>query len=90
MSGENNGSPKSKRGFASMDKGEQKVIASRGGRAAHSKGTAHEFDRAEAGAAGRKGAASMKVKLGEEYSAYMVQIGRNGGLARADKMKLKV
>ena len=43
------------RGFASMDPERQREIASRGGRIAHEKGTAHEFTHAEARAAGRKG-----------------------------------
>lgn len=48
--------PKSKgRGFASMDPEKQKSIASKGGRAAHAKGTAHEFTPEEAKRAGRKG-----------------------------------
>ena len=45
----------SKRGFASMDPDKQKRIASKGGRAAHEKGTAHEFTPEEAREAGRKG-----------------------------------
>src|ERR1700720_948177 len=45
----------SKRGFASMDPSKQKEIASKGGRAAHAKGTAHEFTSDEARVAGRKG-----------------------------------
>jgi hypothetical protein len=45
----------SKRGFASMDAEKQKRIASKGGRAAHEKGTAHEFTPDEAREAGRKG-----------------------------------
>ena len=45
----------SKRGFASMDPEKQKRIASKGGRAAHEKGTAHEFTPEEAREAGRKG-----------------------------------
>ncbi|MEO8992291.1 MAG: KGG domain-containing protein [Nitrosospira sp.] len=45
----------SKRGFASMDGDKQREIASKGGKAAHEKGTAHEFDSAEAREAGRKG-----------------------------------
>lgn len=43
------------RGFASMDPQRQREIASAGGRAAHEKGTAHEFTSEEARAAGRKG-----------------------------------
>jgi general stress protein YciG len=43
------------RGFASMDRQKQREIASKGGRVAHEKGTAHEWTREEARAAGRKG-----------------------------------
>jgi general stress protein YciG len=45
----------SRRGFAAMDKEKQREIASKGGKAAHEKGTAHEFSSEEAAAAGRKG-----------------------------------
>jgi len=45
----------SNRGFASMDPARQREIASEGGRAAHEKGTAHEFTSEEAREAGRKG-----------------------------------
>lgn len=43
------------RGFASMDPEKQREIASKGGKAAHAKGTAHEFSSEEARKAGRKG-----------------------------------
>lgn len=43
------------RGFASMDPSKQREIASKGGKAAHAKGTAHEFTSEEAREAGRKG-----------------------------------
>jgi general stress protein YciG len=46
---------KADRGFASMDRTKQREIASKGGRAAHQKGTAHEWTREEAREAGRKG-----------------------------------
>ena len=46
---------KEDRGFASMDRGKQKEIASKGGKAAHAKGRAHEWTVDEARAAGRKG-----------------------------------
>jgi uncharacterized protein len=45
----------SNRGFASMDAEKQREIASKGGKAAHEKGTAHEFDSDEAREAGKKG-----------------------------------
>ncbi len=50
-----NGHRKEKRGFAAMDVEKQRAIASKGGRAAHEKGTAHEFTPEEAREAGRKG-----------------------------------
>jgi general stress protein YciG len=46
---------KERRGFASMSPEKQREIASKGGRAAHEKGTAHEWSAEEARAAGRKG-----------------------------------
>lgn len=42
-------------GFASMDKAKQRAIASKGGRAAHAQGKAHEWNSETARAAGRKG-----------------------------------
>jgi len=45
----------SNRGFASMDPEEQREIASKGGKAAHEQGVAHEFTSEEAREAGRKG-----------------------------------
>jgi general stress protein YciG len=74
------GTGKSKRGFASMDVGRQREIASKGGRAAHAKGTAHEWTSDEARVAGRKG--------GEVVSrdrAHMAAIGREGGESRGAK-----
>jgi len=47
--------PKEDRGFASMDRTRQREIASKGGKAAHQKGTAHEWTSEEAREAGRKG-----------------------------------
>lgn len=43
------------KGFASMSREKQREIASKGGRAAHVKGTAHQWTSEEAQAAGRKG-----------------------------------
>ena len=47
-----------RQGFASMDEDERQRIASKGGKAAHEKGTAHEFTSEEAREAGRKGGQS--------------------------------
>ena len=49
------GERKERRGFASMSPEKQREIASKGGRAAHEKGTAHEWTPEEARNAGRKG-----------------------------------
>jgi general stress protein YciG len=43
------------RGFASLTKEQRSAIARLGGKAAHVKGTAHEWTREEAQHAGRKG-----------------------------------
>lgn len=51
-----------KRGFAAMDKALVSVIAQKGGRAAHAKGTAHEFSSEEAKTAGKKGGEATRTK----------------------------
>ena len=51
----NSNERKERRGFASMSPERQREIASKGGRAAHAKGTAHEWTPEEARSAGRKG-----------------------------------
>lgn len=53
---------KGQQGFASMPKDRQREIASKGGRAAHQQGTAHEWDSEEARLAGRKGGLSRKTQ----------------------------
>jgi uncharacterized protein len=58
----NQGKGSSNRGFASMDPQRQREIASEGGRAAHEKGTAHEFTSEEAREAGRKGGQARSEK----------------------------
>lgn len=68
---------KSRRGFASMDPNKQREIASKGGRAAHEKGTAHEFNSDEAREAGRKGGEAVS-----RNRDHMSAIGRKGGEAR--------
>lgn len=55
-------SVKSKRGFASMNKEQQRAIASKGGKAAHAYGVAHEWTSSEAAKAGRIGGKSKRVK----------------------------
>jgi general stress protein YciG len=47
--------PRTRRGFAAMDRELVRAIAKRGGVAAHVRGTAHQFTQEEAREAGRKG-----------------------------------
>lgn len=70
-------SEKSRRGFASMDPERQRAIASKGGRAAHEKGTAHVWTAREAREAGRKGGAAV----GRDRD-HMSTIGKEGGRIR--------
>jgi general stress protein YciG len=49
-----------RRGFAAMDPKKQREIASKGGRAAHQHGAAHEWTSDEARQAGRKGGATNR------------------------------
>lgn len=60
-----------------MDATRQREIASKGGRAAHAKGTAHQFNSEEAREAGRKG--GQAVSRNREH---MAAIGREGGQSR--------
>jgi uncharacterized protein len=65
------------RGFAAMDPEVQRVIASKGGKAAHAQGRAHEFTSEKGREAGKKGG-----QLISRDRAYMAEIGRRGGRAR--------
>ena len=56
---------KERRGFASMSAEKQREIASKGGRAAHQKGTAHEWSSDEAREAGRKGGMASRGGRGK-------------------------
>lgn len=66
----------SKRGFASMDKEQQRRIASAGGRAAHQSGNAHQFTSEEARRAGEKGGRTVS-----RDRDHMARIGEKGGRA---------
>jgi uncharacterized protein len=85
---------RSRRGFASLDRERQRQIASTGGKAAHSKGKAHEFTPQQAREAGRKGGlavsrdrghmAAIGSRGGQAVSrnrVHMAEIGRKGGAA---------
>lgn len=55
---------KSRRGFGGMDRARVSEIASKGGKAAHAAGTAHQFTSKEARAAGKKGGIAPHVRRG--------------------------
>jgi len=63
-----------------MDREKQRQIASMGGRAAHEKGTAHEFTSEEAREAGRKGG-----EVVSQNREHMAAIGRKGGESRGSR-----
>ena len=63
-----------------MDAAKQKEIARKGGRAAHEKGSAHEFTSDEARRAGRKGGERVSINR-----AHMAEIGRIGGKSSAGR-----
>lgn len=67
-------SSRGRRGFAGMSEQRQREIAAQGGRAAHKRGTAHEFSSVEARRAGQKGGEAVS-----RDRSYMARIGRKGG-----------
>jgi len=67
-----------------MDLAKQREIASKGGKAAHAQGRAHEFTAEEARAAGRKGGESVS-----RDREHMAAIGREGGRARGRNRTLQ-
>jgi general stress protein YciG len=69
-----------KRGFASMDPEQQREIAAEGGRAAHEKGTAHEFTSEEARRAG-----SMSHKNDRGSQSSQSASGGNRGSTEEDQ-----
>ena len=73
---------KEDRGFASMDRSKQKEIASKGGKAAHQKGTAHEWTSDEARDAGRKGGLASHRRRREQKDAGDIQqmVGLESGI----------
>lgn len=74
---EENSMPNDNRGFASMDEKKQRDIASKGGKAAHEKGTAHEFNSKEASKAGKEAHDSGNA---HEFSSKEARkAGRKGG-----------
>ena len=74
---------KERRGFASMSPEKQREIASKGGRAAHEKGTAHEWTPDEARNAGRKGGQISRGGRGRLVPAAAADVNTIGGGAPA-------
>ena len=85
---------KEDRGFASMDRVKQREIASKGGKAAHQKGTAHEWTSEEAREAGRKGGMAShrrRSELGSEQgsdSSSSSSLGSPDSSDRSDRMDI--
>ena len=78
---------KEDRGFASMDRAKQREIASKGGKAAHQKGTAHEWTSEEARDAGRKGGIASHQRRREQGGPSVesgVAMDRNSSSYSAD------
>ena len=75
------------RGFASMDRNKQREIASKGGKAAHQKGTAHEWTSEEAREAGRKGGmASHRRKQLEQQQPLSSGMTDENGASNPEQM----
>jgi general stress protein YciG len=83
QNGQQGSSRRAGRGFAGMDESRQREIASKGGKAAHAKGTAHEFTPDEARRAGRKGGDVVS-----QNREHMAMIGREGGQARGARHRM--
>ena len=79
---------KEDRGFASMDRAKQREIASKGGKAAHQKGTAHEWTSEEAREAGRKGGMAShrrRKEMGEQPESSAADMGGDSGTVNLER-----
>ena len=71
-----------------MDRVKQKEIASKGGKAAHQKGTAHEWTSEEAREAGRKGGMAShrrRTEMGSEQSGDIANAGSSEAAPSLDE-----
>jgi uncharacterized protein len=75
---------KARRGFAAMSRDQQAAISSKGGKAAHLMGKAHQFTYAEARRAGRMGGEAVA-----RDREHMAEIGRRGGVKRGENAARK-
>ena len=80
MATSNQGKGSSNRGFASMDPQRQREIASQGGKAAHEKGTAHEFTSEEAREAGRRGGQARAENNSSHRASRASSVSDSGSL----------
>jgi len=69
---------KEQRGFGSMDREKQRGIASKGGKAAHVKGTAHEWTSEQAREAGRKGGMASHRNRAQSDEPAVLQVAPPG------------
>ena len=76
---------KEDRGFASMDRAKQREIASKGGKAAHQKGTAHEWTSEEARDAGRKGGIASHRRRREQQGGASKDVGPDDNVVAIDR-----
>jgi len=79
---------KEDRGFASMDRAKQREIASKGGKAAHQKGTAHEWTSEEAREAGRKGGMAShrrRKEMGEQPESSAADMSGDSGTVNLER-----
>ena len=79
--------PRRPRGFAAMDRSKVSEIASKGGKAAHAAGTAHQFSTDEARAAGRKGGVAPHVRRGRGPRTQPPSSGQPSGTGEPDQAK---
>ena len=78
---------KEDRGFASMDRAKQREIASKGGKAAHQKGTAHEWTSEEAREAGRKGGMASHRRKQEQQGGSMPEGGNDEQMQGSEEIR---
>lgn len=79
--------PRKPRGFAAMDRKKVSEIASKGGKAAHAAGTAHQFTSDEARVAGKKGGVAPHVRRGRGPRITPAEAAQKSGAANDEEAK---
>jgi general stress protein YciG len=77
--------PRKPRGFAAMDRTKVSEIASKGGKAAHAAGTAHQFTSDEARVAGKKGGVAPHVRRGRGPRVQPAESGTQKAASASDE-----